>query len=1049
MKAIRGILVALVPCLFILPVKAASIDLSYHLVSNTSADISAVGSTDWAYWSASTNPYPGVPSAAPPTNEKSGGPGLIGDAYPVAGLGELRGTSNTTGQPLITFDCSDGTSPATGSLTGPRGVFNKQLDIVNNGVGVDITLPATGTYRVSVWVAAFASTGRLDATLPGADAKTDSSLTYSTAGKGVARYDLTVSPDTAGDKLSISYVMQTDGTPSNSHVLILGAAIGGPIDPVFKLSGTSPDPDLTFGTVWGTPNVSRTLTYEVSSPSATGTVTVDDVILTDDAGTPGTFTLGSIVPAVGTPLGDGDTVSITVTANGMATGTFAGSLFIDTTAAGPFAGADDYDTTVPVSLGYYLPGDSLNLNPTMDSNLTNWGGGSTHISPGIAPRSIGMARVKGSGDPAGGNPDSLYQATAIPNGAPDWEITSYFTPINPVNFGSYVDPSGSIAGADGDYTDRTFQWVLLGADTPLPIPYYGDANAANTLINLAYMPDGIPGSAVPDFYVYDGTAWVPTGIGAIQGSIDNDTDADPTNGFGDGLLDTATDPSDVVNVYKLSVKGTGFGTGAAATYDISVTKVSGPDTFTSASATSLSAFHGLDGSTSAPGAYAFLTGDVSSSSNVDDGLTTSFWVDDTHYYAVAAPDPILTVLTQPQTIQILDPATTGSSTFTITNQGANTTLDVTSISFSSSGLSITSPTLPFSVLPDAIQEIEVTFDSAVVAPGNSVSAIMTLNSNSVQDPSHEFLIEGFKSSPSQLLANGDFEVAGTGGDVFAFWIATQSDGLAAVSGLTSGSTTAAYLNRTVAGRSGGSTLFQDLATPASEFIIDFDFAVKDTILRALQFNLYAADNNSMMNLRYEGGIWSVYNGVAWIAVLDLSANPLTPSEDNDGNGSLDDVGDVKAVYHLRVTGNGYGTGSPTLSIEVFDSGGNSLGSASGLSAYESGAPTTAGLGRLKFESSLVNNPGFWIDSVQVSQTEPPVPSGPITLTNPVHNGADFSVDITASGNVDIYRSTTLLPGSWGSAIDTDVSPGTSVVVDSAAPAGKAFYIALPTGSPGP
>lgn len=77
----------------------------------------------------------------------------------------------------------------------------------------------------------------------------------------------------------------------------------------------------------------------------------------------------------------------------------------------------------------------------------------------------------------------------------------------------------------------------------------------------------------------------------------------------------------------------------------------------------------------------------------------------------------------------------------------------------------------------------------------------------------------------------------------------------------------------------------------------------------------------------------------------------------------------------------------------------------------------------------------------------------ITLENPTHvSGTPDTVtaDIDAAGDVDIFRSATLENGSWGTAIETALTPGTGVVIDSdTGGAAKAFYIAVPTGESAP
>lgn len=199
---------------------AATLDGTYTEItsSNATADLTALGQTDWAYWDTGANPATGVPA-----NRKLGG-SLIGDIYPIGGSG-LRGSSSTT-QPENSFTFSDGTSPMMGSVSQPTGVFNQTLDSNGTGVGLDILLPsANATYTVSVFGAAFGGDAEFTAMLDGAMDYTNTTLSDTGSNpKDAALYTLEVVPDSPGDILSLSMLLQ-NSTSQFGHTLINGVAV--------------------------------------------------------------------------------------------------------------------------------------------------------------------------------------------------------------------------------------------------------------------------------------------------------------------------------------------------------------------------------------------------------------------------------------------------------------------------------------------------------------------------------------------------------------------------------------------------------------------------------------------------------------------------------------------------------------------------------------------------------------------------------------------------------------------------------------------------------
>ncbi|NNM28078.1 MAG: hypothetical protein HKO57_01030, partial [Akkermansiaceae bacterium] len=531
-------------------------------------------------------------------------------------------------------------------------------------------------------------------------------------------------------------------------------------DPILNVAPGSPDPDYDFGNVFGgAPAPTRTVTLVNDSVGGSATINIDSVTITDDGGGVfGGLTVTYDAGNTGTPplLENGDTVSIEIAASPVGSGSATGNLEILTTSAGGTVTADFNDKNFPLSAEVIPAGEKLNPNPFMESGLADWDnvsgdGEAVPVSPGLAGGSSGMARVRGIGDASSTGPGDLehptshMQSTGVPDGAPNWQLSAFFTPIDASTFGGYSEEATGATAADGAFSDRTFQLVVLSADTGRPFPGFDDAQAAGTLINIAYMPDGVQDNlGVPDFYVFNGDiagtafggTWIPTGIGAIEGSIDNDGDLSTANGVGDGLLDPSVDPNDVVNAYRILVTGTGFGS-PGASYDITVTKVSGPDTFVSGTATGLKAFQGVSGDSGTPAGYSFITSDVSSDldtgSNQGDsgvpGLATPFWVDDVCFFNVAGPDPSLTVANNPGRIAVCSPDTTGTTSFTIRNDGTSNNLEIDSISFSgATGFSVNSPGIPFSVAAGASEEITIEWDSA--AAGESLETATVTVSDS-------------------------------------------------------------------------------------------------------------------------------------------------------------------------------------------------------------------------------------------------------------------------------------------------------------------------------
>lgn len=185
------------------------------------ADLSDLGTLDWAYWHINSST---LLASRPPTNEKLGG-SSIGNPLSINGTG-LRGS--TTNVSLISFAFDDGTSTANGSVT-VRGVFTNPGTTAGRGVQISLTLPEVQEYTVLMWVSGYRSTGALTAALPGASDYTDSTFTFADD-KPARLYQMSVTPDQVNDLLTLSYVTST-APDTSSHVLLGGLAISAVPEP--------------------------------------------------------------------------------------------------------------------------------------------------------------------------------------------------------------------------------------------------------------------------------------------------------------------------------------------------------------------------------------------------------------------------------------------------------------------------------------------------------------------------------------------------------------------------------------------------------------------------------------------------------------------------------------------------------------------------------------------------------------------------------------------------------------------------------------------------
>lgn len=184
-------------------------------------NLTELGNLDWAYWFTEDNPATGVAS-----NEMAGAD-LIGIAQAIGTGGSVRGSSSPT-RPNVYFTATNGSHPVIDDVTDPRltGVFCSQIDYLDKGISLPITLPEAGVkYKVTIFGAAYNAKAVLTAGFPGEMAKyVDYTLEGQSIVKRVGVYTLTVIPAKDNETLDVRIRMYDDDG-DNAHVLLVAAAI--------------------------------------------------------------------------------------------------------------------------------------------------------------------------------------------------------------------------------------------------------------------------------------------------------------------------------------------------------------------------------------------------------------------------------------------------------------------------------------------------------------------------------------------------------------------------------------------------------------------------------------------------------------------------------------------------------------------------------------------------------------------------------------------------------------------------------------------------------
>lgn len=420
--------------------------------------------------------------------------------------------------------------------------------------------------------------------------------------------------------------------------------------------------------------------------------------------------------------------------------------------------------------------------------------------------------------------------------------------------------------------------------------------------------------------------------------------------------------------------------------------------------------------------------------------------------------PTIVVDENPDFICPESPATTGTTTFVISNDAEVNNLEVSGIAVAGTGFSVTSPAGAFSVAPGAQETITVSWDST--AGGDYEEGTLTISSNDPDNATFDVVVAGGVpiSTASDVLVNGDFETPGTSPgddlDTFADWDEVDDDFAAAaevmdVPGLLAGSTTAAFLqgvaggitdNPNNPGGSAGSDMSADLPTQLSNFEVNCDFAISEGTAGQRLFSVILSSVDSegvvsqRLNLRYQGGNWQARNGneagFTWDNVLSDAqmGGALAASTDVNGNGIFE-AGDTRIVHKLKITGKGWGTPYPSTVLEIQDDIGATVATSEPFSLWRVGAPTGGNekLAEIGFSAAFNNAPASWVDEVVINgsilDTEVVVPSDEIVIT-------DCSFDPTTGAGSITFNSEDAVSYEVRASSDLDGDPFSANLVTS-------------------
>lgn len=489
----------------------------------------------------------------------------------------------------------------------------------------------------------------------------------------------------------------------------------------------------------------------------------------------------------------------------------------------------------------------------------------------------------------------------------------------------YLDFSLAITN---DNVDRDFiLMVNVGATCAQAI------GASYDVINLRYQVVG----GVGQWNAYgNGSFGSDLGLGSMLTSIDAD---------GNGSLN---DPGDNKNVYHVRLTGHGWGS-PGSSYDIQVSDAN--QTNFTHSVNGLQRWQFGSGDNGVPWSFYF---------NSQFGNCPGFWVDNVTFENLTAADPALGVTNIGDIFGLL-PLDTGivTNVVGIINNGASQSLTVSGARISGVDASnyTVNATFPFTLSPGQERDVPVVFNPGGVSKAFSATLVLTNNSST---PAYNVNLGAVREvTGTPLLSNGGFEAS----PFDAGWM-EPTNLVQLGGGLVAGSTNSALL------ANAGEVLGQNLVTVPGDWHLDCYFAITATNPAAAAFDVAVNTvglvgtklDNAKVDLESVVGETNVFGLTTW-----QTNNPpplLLPSVDANGNGSLNDPGDTKNVYRLRITGHHWATADSTTNsyTTVELSGANSTQLkyfATSLSGSTS-VPSSMVFDTLH----AIGSSAFWVDNVQ-------------------------------------------------------------------------------------
>jgi PEP-CTERM putative exosortase interaction domain len=198
--------------------------------NTTSANLSSLGTTNWAVWNVRAN---GTTSSISATASKNGGLGTIsGITFTGADATSVRGTDSLGNYPsnIFTWTAVD----ATGSTAAPSdgkipGVFQSPLNFVGTGVKFSIQnlppLAAGQYYLITVLGSGYQAINTLTATV-GSDSVSQDSNSFGNS-KTTDSFRFHYEPTSISDQIDFSYTIKTDtdAVQALSQAVIQGVTI--------------------------------------------------------------------------------------------------------------------------------------------------------------------------------------------------------------------------------------------------------------------------------------------------------------------------------------------------------------------------------------------------------------------------------------------------------------------------------------------------------------------------------------------------------------------------------------------------------------------------------------------------------------------------------------------------------------------------------------------------------------------------------------------------------------------------------------------------------